>query len=215
VHLRSEVRGLRRDGDQWVASTASGNFRAPVVINAAGAWGDDIAARAGVTPVGLQPMRRTALLIELPNEMSSHSWPVAIDIAEQFYFKPDAGLLLLSPADEIPSPACDAQPEDLEVAIAIDRFERATGAEVRQVKHRWAGLRVFAPDRSPVVGFDPIAKGFFWLVGQGGYGIQTAPAMGRVAAALAAGDPIPVDLLEAGVTTERLAKSRFGMSRAA
>jgi D-arginine dehydrogenase len=209
LHLDSAVTSLAFDGGRWIATTRGATFRARVVVNAAGAWGDELAALAGIAPVGLQSLRRTAVLIQAPYAQHPGAWPVAIDIDEEFYFKPDAGHLLLSPADEEPSPPCDAQPEELEVAIAADRFERATGAEVRQIHHRWAGLRVFAPDRSPVVGFEPTAPGFFWLVGQGGYGIQTAPALGRVAAALASQEDIPTDIAQQGVTMVMLARERF------
>jgi D-arginine dehydrogenase len=149
------------------------------------------------------------MLIDAPRGLPCASWPAAIAIDESFYFKPDAGRLLLSPADEEPSPPCDAQPEDLEVAIAVDRFEQASGARVEKVFHRWAGLRVFSADRTPVVGFDPIAEGFFWLVGQGGYGIQSAEGLGRLAAALACGDAVPDDLAAEGVDASHLARSRF------
>ncbi len=209
IHLDCQVRALARKDGLWVATTSKGVFQAPVVVNAAGAWGDELAALAGVAPVGLAPKRRTALLIPTPRDLAAASWPAAVDISEDFYFKPDAGLLLLSPADEHPSPPCDVQPEELDIAIAIDRFERATGAEVRQVRRSWAGLRVFSPDRSPVVGFDPVADGFFWLVGQGGYGIQTSPALGRVAAALATGQPLPADIASQGVTAAMLSTTRF------
>jgi D-arginine dehydrogenase len=210
IHLDCRVHALAREGRSWVATTSKGVFRAPIVVNAAGAWGDELAALAGIAPVGLQPKRRTALLIPTPRDLAAASWPAAVDISEEFYFKPDAGLLLLSPADEHPSPPCDVQPEELDVAIAIDRFERATGAEVRQVRRSWAGLRVFSPDRSPVVGFDPVADGFFWLVGQGGYGIQTSPALGRVAAALASNQPLPADVASQDVTAAMLSATRFG-----
>ncbi len=205
------IGAMHRADRQWQVNTTSTTLRAPIVVNAAGAWGDEIARLAGVTPVGLQPCRRTALLIDVPGAHAAvaASWPTAIDIDEQFYFKPDAGLLLLSPADEHPSPPCDVQPEELDVAIAVDRFEQATESTVRRVRRRWAGLRVFTPDRSPVVGFDPAAPGFFWLVGQGGYGIQTAPALGRFAALLAAGRPPPEDVCGEGVTLAQLSKSRF------
>jgi D-arginine dehydrogenase len=208
LHLGHAVSALRRAGDRWLATTTGGDYRARVVVDAAGAWGDELARMAGVAPVGLQPLRRTAVLISVPGDLPAAQWPVALHLGEQFYFKPDAGHLLLSPADEAPSPACDAQPEELDVAIAVDRFEQATGTQVRKVHHRWAGLRVFAPDRTPVVGFDPDAPGFFWLVGQGGYGIQTAPAMGRVAAALASGEPVPDDIARQGVTAQALSKGR-------
>ena len=209
LHFDCPVRALQRQGGLWVATTPQGEFNAPVVVNAAGAWCDELAALAGIAPCGLQPMRRTAVLIPVPRGLRADDWPLTVDISEQFYFKPDAGLLLLSPADESPCPPCDVQPEELDVAIAIDRFEQATGVEVRAIKRSWAGLRVFAPDRTPVVGFDPVAEGFFWLAGQGGYGIQTAPALGRLAAALASGRAIPDDILGQGVDPRLLAKSRF------
>lgn len=213
VSFNVDVRALRREGGLWHVETAAGTLSAPVVVNAAGAWGDEVARLAGVEPVGLQPKRRTAMLIEppvpRPGSAALSAWAAAIDIDEQFYFKPDAGLLLLSPADEAPSPPCDAQPEELDIAIAIDRFEQATGTQVRRVVRRWAGLRVFAADRTPVVGFDPGAPGFFWLVGQGGYGIQTAEALGRVAAALAAGEDLPPDVAAMGVTPALLSRIRL------
>src|SRR3569623_3632160 len=129
----------------WTVSAGGIRLSAPVIVNAAGAWGDGVAAMAGLRPIGLQPMRRTALLIDPPDGIDTANWPAAIDIEERFYFKPDAGMLLLSPADETPRPPCDAQPEELDVAIAVDRFEQATGTGVRRVTHQWAGLRVFSP----------------------------------------------------------------------
>ena len=203
------LQAIRRNDKGWQVDTAHGSFDARVLVNAAGAWADQVANMAGVRPLGLQPLRRTALLIDTPGELDSAAWPAAIDMDEQFYFKPDAGLLLLSPADEHPSPPCDVQPEELDVAIAVDRFEQATGASVRQVKHRWAGLRVFSPDRTPVVGFDAEADNFFWLAGQGGYGIQTAPALARTAAALACREALPLDLAMAGVDPALLSPQRF------
>ena len=216
VSFNVDVRALRRDGGLWHVETAAGIVSAPVVVNAAGAWGDEVARLAGVEPVGLQPKRRTAMLIEAPvarpGSAPMSAWAAAIDIDEQFYFKPDAGLLLLSPADEAPSPPCDVQPEELDIAIAVERFEQATGTQVRRVVRRWAGLRVFTADRTPVVGFDPDAAGFFWLVGQGGYGIQTAEALGRVAAALAAGEALPSDVAAIGVTPALLSPARLAVS---
>jgi len=209
VALSCEVTGIEHLQGHWVVRTNAQTYAAPVVINAAGAWGDEIARMAGARPVGLRPLRRTAALIDTPRELVSAYWPASIAIDESFYFKPDAGRLLLSPADEEPSPPCDAQPEDLDVAIAVDRFERATGSPVRKVWHRWAGLRVFSADRTPVVGFDPAAEGFFWLVGQGGYGIQSAEALGRLTAALACRDAVPAELVAAGVDAEHFARSRF------
>ena len=209
VVLEAEVTRLERRGGRWEVDTRDARYDAPVVVNAAGAWADEVARLAGARPVGLRPLRRTAMLVDAPHGLACAGWPAAISIDESFYFKPDAGRLLLSPADEEPSPPCDAQPEDLEVAIAVDRFENATGARVAKVWHRWAGLRVFSADRTPVVGFDPQVEGFFWLAGQGGYGIQSAEGLGRLAAALACGDAVPADLLAAGVVAEHLARSRF------
>jgi len=204
-----EVTGIERSGGRWVIDTTQGRHAGNVIVNAAGAWGDEVARLAGARPVGLRPLRRTAMLIDAPRGLACADWPAAIALDESFYFKPDGGRLLLSPADEEPSPPCDAQPEELEIAIAVDRFENASGARVEKVWHRWAGLRVFSADRTPVVGFDPVAEGFFWLVGQGGYGIQTAEALGRLAAALACDDAVPADLASAGVDAALLARSRF------
>ena len=207
------VQGLIREAAKWVVRTRSDALFAPVVINAAGAWGDEIAKLGGVTPVGLVPKRRTAVIVEVPHGASAQHWPAAIHVGETFYFKPDAGLLLVSPADETPSEPCDAQPEELDIAIAVDKFEQATGVQVRKLKSSWAGLRTFVADKTPVVGFDPVAQGFFWLVGQGGYGIQTAPALARAASALALGATLPDDLLDHGLNIDLLSPRRFGLIR--
>lgn len=155
----------------------------------------------------MTPLRRTIILTDAPPIEGFARWPHLIDAEERFYFKPDAGRLLITPADETPSPPCDAQPEELDVAIAIDRFETATTMSVRRVLHRWAGLRTFAPDRSLVIGFDAHAEGFFWLAGQGGYGIQTAPAAARLAATLASASPLPEDLVR--IDRAALSPQRF------
>ncbi len=186
VETDAGLAGLRREGGLWIAETAAGAFAAPVVVDAAGAWGDEVAAMAGLAPIGLQPKRRTAALTDGP-PMDFAGWPLVIGAAETFYFKPDAGRLLITPCDETDSPPCDAQAEDLDVAIAVDRVERATTLSIRRISHRWAGLRTFAPDRTPVCGFDPRAEGFFWLAGQGGYGIQTSPALAKLTARLVTG----------------------------
>jgi D-arginine dehydrogenase len=186
---KAEVLSLQFGGGRWNAMTRAGAFAASTIVNAGGAWADGIAVLAGARPLAIQPGRRTVVLAELPEGMTADSWPMVIDIDETFYMKPDAGLLLVSPADETASPPCDAQPEEYDVAVAIDRAERATTLSLTKIRKRWAGLRSFAPDRSPVVGFDPVREGFFWLAGQGGYGIQTAPAMARLAASLVRGEP--------------------------
>jgi D-arginine dehydrogenase len=209
LRLGESLRGLAPVGGGWRAQTSAGVIEAGMVINAAGAWADEVAAMAGVAPVPLQPLRRTAVLIELPEGVDASEWPAVVAIDESQYFKPDAGLLLISAADETPSPPCDAQPEELDVAIAVDRFETLTGRPVRRVRHRWAGLRVFSPDRTPVVGFEPGVPGFFWCAGQGGYGIQTSPALGRAAAALALGEALPQELLAMGIGAKSLSPARF------
>ena len=179
------------------------------MVNAAGAWADEIAGLAGVAPIGLQPMRRTAILVEPPPGAEIDDWPMVIDADESFYFKPDAGLLLVSPADETPMAPCDVQPDEWDVAVAVDRVETATTLKITRVKHRWAGLRSFVADRTPVAGYDPDAPGFFWLAGQGGYGIQTAPALSRLAAALVLDLPIPAGLVAHGVNAADLAPARL------
>lgn len=172
------------DGSGWRVETTRGPVAADIVVNAAGAWADDVARMFGAPPLGLQARRRTAILVDPPAGGDVARWPMVMTAAETLYFKPDAGMLLISPADETPAPPADAQPEELDVAIAIDRFETLCDAPVRRVAHRWAGLRTFAPDRAPVIGRDPRVPGFFWFAGQGGYGLQIAPALAALGAAL-------------------------------
>lgn len=205
----AEVSALSRDSAGWRVQTRAGEFAGRVIVNAAGAWGDEIAVLAGARPVGLVPKRRTALLFEPAPAADISAWPIIIDADEQFYFKPDVGRLLGSPADETESPPCDAQPEEIDVAIAVDRIERAANFRVQRVLRKWAGLRSFVADKSPIVGFDTDLPEFFWLVAQGGYGIQTAPALARIAAALASGSEIPEDLRQMGVTSEDLSPARL------
>lgn len=190
----AEVEGLERRRGLWRALTRAGAFEAPVVLDAAGAWADGVARLAGVPPLGLVPKRRTVISFDPGRQDDVGAWPMVIDVDEEFYFKPDAGRVLASPADQTPVPPSDVQPEELDIALAVDRIERATTLSVRRIENKWAGLRTFAPDDTPAVGMDPRAEGFFWLAGQGGYGIMTSPALGRVAAALALGAPVPADI---------------------
>lgn len=164
--------------------------RCGIVVNAAGSWAGELGKLAGLGDLGLQPRRRTALLVKLPDAIDASHWPLAVDVEEQFYFKPDAGLLLVSPADETPSIACDAQPEELDLALAMDRLERATSLAINRIEHKWAGLRTFAPDGEFVVGFDPRVDGFFWMAGQGGYGVQSAPGLAKLAGSLVTGSSL-------------------------
>lgn len=200
---------VERKGGLWTVNLSTQVITAPVLINTAGAWGDSVAAAVGAQPLGLQPLKRTAVLVDPPAGAHIGDWPAVIDIEEEFYFKPDAGKLLISPADETLVEACDAQPEELDIAIGVDRVQAALTLDVERVNHSWAGLRTFAPDRAPVIGFDPLVTGFFWSVGQGGYGIQTAPAWARTAAALARGEPVPEDIAREGVTAVALSPGRF------
>jgi D-arginine dehydrogenase len=180
----------RRDGGWDVHTIAGDVFRAPVVVNAAGAWGDEVASGAGVTPLGLTPCRRTGAIID-PRPWRVEDWPLLNDVRQSWYVRTEARTrLMVSPADETPMHPHDVQPDEMDIAVAIDRMQRALDIEVRRVERSWSGLRTFAPDRSLAIGWDRSAEGFFWCVGQGGYGIQTSPAAGRLVADLISGrDP--------------------------
>jgi D-arginine dehydrogenase len=209
IIMASPVTQVQRRNGVWSIALHGVTISAPILVNAAGAWADEMAILCGAGALGLQPLRRTAMLVDPPPGVDIQQWPAVIDADEQFYFKPDAGKLLLSPADENPSLPCDAQPEELEIALGVDRVQAALNLEVRRIGHRWAGLRTFSPDRAPVVGFDAELGGFFWCAGQGGYGIQTAPAMARIAAALAKHESLPSDVAAQGLTAADLSPSRF------
>ncbi len=198
-------RDATRWATAWRVETAAGPFEAPVVVNAAGAWGDVVAGRAGVAPVGLQPMRRSIAVVPVPEGHDPRRWPLIVSAAEDWYAKPDGGRLWVSPADEDPVEPQDAWPDDMVLAEGIDRFQRMMAMEVTRVERTWAGLRTFPPDRTPVVGPEPGVDGFFWLCGQGGYGIQTSPALSRLAADLVLG--LPPALPDA--TVAALSPARF------
>lgn len=211
VQSRHRVTRLDPAGSGWQATTESGEtFEAPILINAAGAWADRIAALAGVAAIGLAPRRRTIIAIDPPPGADIAGWPFVHSVAGDFYMMPEAGRLLVSPADEIDDDPCDAQPDEYQVALAAERLEHYTGLAVTRIAHRWAGLRTFAPDRTLVAGFSADAPGFFWLAGQGGYGLQTAPAMAEAVAALVTGSDWPKGLAEAGVSVGHLDPARFG-----
>ncbi len=182
---------ISRDGMAWQVDTAAGRYGARTLVNAAGAWADHMAQLAGIRSAGLVPKRRTAVIVDAPG---SAGWPMVNDATETLYFKPDAGRLMVSPADATPTDPCDAQPEELDVAIAMDRLQRMTHLAVRHVSHRWAGLRTFASDHSPVVGEDAAASGFVWLAGQGGFGVMTSPALSAIAASAVSGGAVPAAL---------------------
>lgn len=206
LRVRARVEHLEREGGMWRLSWAGGEARAPIVANAAGAWADGLATLAGARPLGITPLRRT--IVQLRTDPAPvDDLPLVLGINEDFYFKPQGGRLWLSPHDEIPDVAGDAAPEELDVAIAIDRFEHVVDWKVAALERRWAGLRSFSPDRLPVYGFDPAVEGLFWFAGQGGFGIQTAPAAARLGAQLLLG--LPRDGLTAEIDPGTYSPARF------
>lgn len=206
IATRAGLEEARRSDGVWTIGTPSGAYRANVLVDAAGAWADAIATRVGAAPIGIQPYRRTMAQLRT-DPPSSPTLPHVADISGHFYFKPESGgRLWLSPHDETPVDPCDAAPEDLDVAIAIDRFEQVVDWRVAAVERSWAGLRSFAPDRLPVYGFDPVVPGFFWCAGQGGFGIQTAPAGAAIAASLLLGQALPAGF-------EAIDPGRYGPGR--
>jgi D-arginine dehydrogenase len=212
IIVDAEVKSLERRAGFWRIGSSAGAFDAPIIVNAAGAWCDAIARLAGLEPIGLVPKRRTAITFDPPANMDVRAWPIAIDVEENFYFKPDAGRLLASPADETPMPPCDVRPEDIDVANLVAKLERATTLVIPRIRAKWAGLRSFVADNSPVAGYAPSAPGFFWFAGQGGFGIQTAPALARLAAGLIDGEDVPADIAALGVRRRDLAPERLDVS---
>ncbi|WP_068090597.1 NAD(P)/FAD-dependent oxidoreductase [Novosphingobium rosa] len=199
----ARVASAAREGEDWALTLADGRtVQARLIVNAAGAWADGLATMAGAAPLGITPYRRTMIQARV-DPAPTDNLPLVLDLDESFYFKPESGRLWLTPHDETPTPPCDAAPEEIDVALGIDRLEHITDWRVERIEHRWAGLRSFAPDRLPVYGFDPAVPGFFWCAGQGGFGIQTAPAGADLAARLLLG-------LEAGaVAPEAYRPGRF------
>lgn len=206
----ARVVAIVRDAHAWILSTAAGEqFAAPVIVNAAGAWCDEVARLAGVQPLGLRALRRTIIVFDPPADSASRSWPFTKTAVDDFYMLPEAGQLLASPVDEVPSEPTDAQPEEYDVALAAAKVEEYTSIAVRRVRGSWAGLRTFTHDRVPVAGFADDAEGFFWLAGQGGYGLQTAPAMSAATEALITGSGWPPALAKWGVGPDVLCPRRL------
>jgi D-arginine dehydrogenase len=204
----ARVGALQRKGDAWEVEAEAGRFGAPILINAAGAWADGIAALAGVRPLGLTPLRRTIIVID-PQGHDVKAWPFVKSVRDEFYMIPESGMLLASPVDEIPDEPCDAQPDEYDVALAASRVEEYTSLAVTRIAHRWAGLRTFTTDRVPAAGFAPDAAGFFWLAGQGGYGLQTAPAMADITEAMVLGRDFPTGLADLGVEPRQVSPARL------
>ncbi len=202
----ARVSSATRELGAWTVGTDRGErFSAPVLVNAGGSWADAIAQIAGVAPLGLTPKRRTIIIFDGPEGVDVSGWPFVKTIGEELYFAPESGRLFASPMDEVPSEPTDAQPDDYEAALAAQRVEERTTIEVKRIVHKWAGLRTFAPDRNPVAGFEPGVEGFFWLAGQGGFGLQTSPAIAAITASLVAGARWPLG----GLSPEELSPARF------
>ncbi|RON52759.1 FAD-dependent oxidoreductase [Pseudomonas frederiksbergensis] len=211
VHTDSEVLGLARDADGlWHVHTNGQTFSAPIIINAAGAWADKIGELAGAAPVGLQPKRRAAFIFAGPEGVDIHHWPMLVALDECFYMKPDAGMFLGSPANADPVEPHDVQAEELDIAMGIYQIEEATTLTIRRPTRTWAGLRSFVPDGDLLAGFDTKVPGLFWVAAQGGYGIQTSPAMGQASAALVRGEPLPDQLGRFGLDAAMLSPARLG-----
>ena len=206
---KAEVLGMAQDG-AWQIETPAGVVQADIVVNAAGAWADQVGQMAGAEHIGLTPKRRTALIIAAPEGVDAASYPITIDVGEEFYLKPDAGRLLISPADATPSHPCDAQPDEMDVAVCVDRIETAFDLQVHRIENKWAGLRSFVADGSPVAGFSGKAAGFFWLAGQGGYGIQSSPALAEMAASQIFGKAIPAYIMDEGFDPVTVSPMRLG-----
>jgi D-arginine dehydrogenase len=209
VMLGVEVRRLSRQGGAWRIESSRGPIEAATIINAAGAWVDEIATRAGLPRRGVRPLRRTAITFAPPAGSDFTRWPMTFDMAETWYFKPEGQHIMASPADLIPTEPCDAQPDEMDIAVAIDRVETATTMKVGRLTGKWAGLRTFAPDHQAVIGPDPAEPSFVWYAGQGGNGVMGAPAGGELCAALATGGAIPVELVRLGLTAEMVSPARL------
>ncbi|MFM0249781.1 NAD(P)/FAD-dependent oxidoreductase [Paraburkholderia sediminicola] len=203
------VSAIERCNGEWRVEAGDQTYRAPVLVNAAGAWCDIVAAMAGVRPIGLMPKRRSAFIFAPPNNVDITRWPMFMDFGETWYVKPDAGMLLGSPANANPVLAHDVQPEELDIATGIYRIEEMTTLGVRRPARTWAGLRSFVVDGDMVGGFDRQAEGFFWVAAQGGYGIQTSAAMGEMCAALVQGRPLPQRIADFGLTAAMLGPERL------
>jgi D-arginine dehydrogenase len=211
LRVRARLDRAEREGDgwrlAWTGAAGEGEARAGLIVDAAGAWADTVAALAGAAPLGVQPLRRSMVQLRV-DPVPPETLPLTLSFDEDFYFRPQGGRLWLSPHDETPDIARDAAPEELDIAMAIDRMEQAVDWKVLGLERRWAGLRSFAPDRLPVYGFDPVRPGFFWFAGQGGFGIQTAPAAARLGAQLLLG--LPRDAMTEALDAACYAPDRFG-----
>jgi len=210
VLTKTEVTGFTRHYGAWQVQTSNGDLSCAIVVNAAGAWATSIARLAGAQNIEITPKRRSAVLLDLPDSANVGQWPLCFGAGETFYFKPMGGRLMLSPADATPVEPHDAWADDTALAEAVEKFQNVIDFEVTHIGHTWGGLRSFAEDGNPVAGFDETVDNFFWLAGQGGYGIQTAPALSRLAAALINARQLPGDIAAQGLEQTAISPARFG-----
>jgi D-arginine dehydrogenase len=208
IILRQRVQDIRRDNGRWLVKTQNNEIEADIVVNAAGAWADEIGKMAGIAPIGMRPLKRTAAIVKFDRPID-RNMPFLNDMEENWYCRPEGEFLFLSPEDEIPSEPCDAWADDMDVAAVVEKIISVLHVEPVSVESSWAGLRTFSPDGDFVIGFEPGATGFFWLAGLGGYGIQTAPAYSELAAALLQGRDLPMSLQQRSVKATDLAPDRF------
>lgn len=210
VVVPAQLAAAQHDGLRWdVRDTAGNRYEAEILVNAAGSWVDEVARLSGVNPIGIRPLRRTAFLVSAPEGITPRELPLTANIEGTWYFLPHGGGFACSPADETLQDPCDAKPDPVEIARALEEINRATVLNAKSIKNPWAGLRNFAPDGAPVVGYDDSAEGFFWYAGQGGYGMQIAPALARAGAALVDRQELPADLTARGVKAEHLMPCRL------
>jgi D-arginine dehydrogenase len=207
--LNSQVQAMARETGRWRISLSSGEIRGATIVNAAGAWADEMGVLAGGARKGLVPTRRTMVVVDGPPDADVRTWPLLADVAESFYFKPEGGRLVVSPADRSVVAPHDVQADEWDIAVAIERLEAATSLRVRRVAHRWAGLRTFAPDEEPLIGFDPELPDFIWAAGFGGYGVQAAHAVGRCCQSLIRRESLPESFTAVGVDLDRLSPRRL------
>jgi D-arginine dehydrogenase len=207
--LSAPLKAAERTEGAWQVTCGDEKLNAATIINASGAWGDEVARLCGARPVGLQPKRRSIGVVPVNGSHAVADWPMVIDVAETWYAKPQGGSLFVSSADATPVEPHDAYADDMAVAEGIDRFTQATTLEVERISHSWGGLRTFVPDGNPVVGYDPHTEGFFWLAGQGGYGVQSSPALAETAASLARGEYVRKNVLDLGLDVADIKPERF------
>ncbi|MEO1220697.1 MAG: FAD-dependent oxidoreductase [Pseudomonadota bacterium] len=210
LYCGAKVHSISREASHWTAKTPIGHFKAPVLVNASGAWADEVARMAGVLPISIEPRRRTVIAFDAPANLPTADWPFVKTVGDGFYLLPEGkSQLLASPQDEGMSEPCDAAPEELDIATIAHRIEQASELKISRIAHSWAGLRSFAPDELPVAGFDPNAPGYFWFAGQGGYGFQTSPALADIGEALALRRGLPARFGEQGIHPALFSPNRF------